>query len=433
MDGDSESQGGYAVALSADGTTLAVGRRYHSTVWRRSGEVQVYRRTDWDSEWAQLGQVLRGRNENDQLGYSLSLSFDGGVLAASEIGFDGEAGDRAGNVRAFRLNVTLGWESLGGQVEGEAPTSLFGVSVSLSSDGTMMAVGAPYHNGGGTADSQMKNSGRVRVFALVAGVWEAVGGPLDGHGPYDWYGWSVSLSSDGKYLATGAPGNSEFGGYVDVHVWDEEGESWVRIGDYITTAVSSSAQLVQSDAKFGHSVSMVVRPDFPPEVAVGAPYADSPEGVSAVGRAEVFWLVAPPGETYDKDVAATAAITAPTWEGVGSPLFGSDENSKFGWAVSLSASGGGWRLGVGSPGAAFPIPVKGDEGEEALTGPGMVLIYELLDGSSHLESAQPMYGDARNDDFGFALALSGDGNALAVGAPGRNGGSRGNVKAFNWT
>ena len=89
-----------------------------------------------------------------------------------------------------------------GQIlDGEAADGLFGSSVSLSADGTRVAVGAPFNDDGG----------RIRVFEFVNGDWTQVCADIDGESGNDEYGYAVALSDDGVCLAGGAPGNDNGG------------------------------------------------------------------------------------------------------------------------------------------------------------------------------------------------------------------------------
>ena len=66
-----------------------------------------------------------------------------------------------------------------------------GYSVSLSSDGTKVAIGATGNDGGGS------NSGHVRVYEYSSSSWSQLGADIDGEAAGDYSGTSVSLSSDG--------------------------------------------------------------------------------------------------------------------------------------------------------------------------------------------------------------------------------------------
>ena len=77
----------------------------------------------------------------------------------------------------------------------------FGTSVSLSSDGTRVAIGAPDNDGGGS------NSGHVRIYDWNGTAWAQAGSDIDGEAAGDLFGTSVSLSSDGTRVAIGAATN----------------------------------------------------------------------------------------------------------------------------------------------------------------------------------------------------------------------------------
>jgi hypothetical protein len=83
-------------------------------------------------------------------------------------------------------------------IDGEAAGDESGESVSLSSDGTIMAIGANKNGGTGAG------AGQVRVFKNVSGAWTQIGSDIDGEAAGDNSGCSVSLSSDGTIVAIGA-------------------------------------------------------------------------------------------------------------------------------------------------------------------------------------------------------------------------------------
>ena len=74
--------------------------------------------------------------------------------------------------------------------------------MSLSSSGTVIAVGARYNDGNGS------NSGHVWVFNLnsTSAAWEQNGPDIDGEEAHDNSGFSVSLSGSGDLVAIGAIG-----------------------------------------------------------------------------------------------------------------------------------------------------------------------------------------------------------------------------------
>ena len=99
----------------------------------------------------------------------------------------------------------MGWPILGTTIDGDASGDYFGTSVSLSSDGTILAIGADGDDYAGT------DSGSVSIFQYTNDSWSQLGTTIDGEAAGDYSGYSVSLSSDGTIVAIGAYGNDENG------------------------------------------------------------------------------------------------------------------------------------------------------------------------------------------------------------------------------
>ena len=85
------------------------------------------------------------------------------------------------------------WTQVGADIDGEAVNDYSGHSVSISSDGTRVAIGAERNDGAGSDDA-----GHVRVYAESGGTWTQVGDDIDGEAVNDHSGYSVSMSSTGR-------------------------------------------------------------------------------------------------------------------------------------------------------------------------------------------------------------------------------------------
>jgi Flp pilus assembly pilin Flp len=147
----------------------------------------------------QIGNAIYGESSDDRIGYEISISSDGNIVAIGASGNDGN-GDSSGHVRVFQ-NIGGVWTQIGNDIDGEFAGDRSGSSVSLSSNGNIVAIGAPGNDGNGIG------SGHVRVFQNIGGVWTQIGNDIDGEFALDGSGTSVSLSSDGNIIAIGAPGN----------------------------------------------------------------------------------------------------------------------------------------------------------------------------------------------------------------------------------
>ena len=97
----------------------------------------------------QLGQDIIGQGEDDSIGFSksVSLSGDGNIMAVGSMNNDIN-GNNAGHVRIYEWNGST-WLQKGVDIDGEAEGDYSGISVSLSSDGSIVAIGAynNYENG----------------------------------------------------------------------------------------------------------------------------------------------------------------------------------------------------------------------------------------------------------------------------------------------
>ena len=97
------------------------------------------------------------------------------------------------------------WTQVGTDIDGEAANDNLGYSVSMSADGTRVAIGARYNDG------TSSDAGHVRVYAESGGAWTQVGADIDGEAAGDQSGKSVSMSADGTRVAIGASRNDGTG------------------------------------------------------------------------------------------------------------------------------------------------------------------------------------------------------------------------------
>ena len=103
---------------------------------------------------------------------------------------------------------------IGSGINGEAAGDNSGWSVSISSDGTAVAIGAPNNDGIGS------NAGQVRVYHNILGTWTKIVADIDGEAADDNSGTSVAIASDCKTVAIGAIWNVGAGinaGHVRVY------------------------------------------------------------------------------------------------------------------------------------------------------------------------------------------------------------------------
>ena len=151
----------------------------------------------------------------------------------------------------------------------------FGWSVSISSDGTYAIVGA-YEEDGGAGDP-ISNAGAVYVYVRSDSTWsqQAILRASDAQAS-DKFGQSVSISGDGSYAIVGARGENSNAGAV--YVFTRSGSTWTQ-----------QAKLTASDAEandqFGWSVS--INPDAT-YAAVGARWFGRAGAAEKAGAAYIY-------------------------------------------------------------------------------------------------------------------------------------------------
>ena len=326
-------------------------------------------------DWMQLGQDIDGEAAGDQSGYSVSLSSDGTTVAIGAYGNAGN-GSYSGHVRIYAWNsATSAWEQQGADIDGEAADDGSGWSVSLSSDGTTVAIGAYYNDGNGSL------SGHVRIYAWnsATSAWEQQGADIDGEAADDRSGSSVSLSSDGTTVAIGAiwnDGNGSYSGHVRIYAWNSATSAWEQQGADIDGEAASDAS--------GYSVSLS---SDGTTVAIGAIWNAGNGSYS--GHVRIY--------------AWNSATSA--WEQQGADIDGEAADDESGWSVSLS-----------SDGTTVAIGAYGNAGNGSNS--GHVRIYAWNSATSAWEQqGADIDGEAAGDQSGYSVSLSSDGTTVAIGAP----------------
>ncbi len=195
-----DSQEGWSVALSGDGNTLATGAfawGVDTPLDMQTGEVQIYMRSgnNW-SHQATLTQNITGSGE----GFSVALSVDGNTLAAGAPWV--YSYPTVTETGAIHIYVRLGnqWVHQA-MVSSDVLKAQEGISVALSADGNTLAAGAPYAN----QESSRSTEGAAHIYVRSGDTW-SLQAKLSQYIDAAAEGASVSLSADGNTLASGSPG-----------------------------------------------------------------------------------------------------------------------------------------------------------------------------------------------------------------------------------
>ncbi len=222
----SGDQNGWAVSLSADGQRVAIGAPTHKDEnGNATGQVRVYQYNG--KHWSQIGANMDGEATDDNSGWSVSLSANGQRVA---IGAPGSSNRPSTNqVQVYEYNGS-NWVQLGSDIEGKEEREQFGLSISLSSDGNRVAIGAPFSSANGF------QTGRVEVYEYNGSNWVQIGAEIRGKTSREESGTSVSLSADGQQLAIGVPKTEQTkdgNGRGQVRLYEYNGNTWMPLGAFI--------------------------------------------------------------------------------------------------------------------------------------------------------------------------------------------------------
>jgi hypothetical protein len=199
---------GRSVGLSDDGSVLAVGAPGDEiTPDLDRGAAFVFTRTG--TTWSEEARLVPTHVEDAFFyGQQIALSGDGTTLAVGDPAEGYEPGGqpfRSGAVYVYR-KTGGDWQEqayLKNSVKGESDQ--FGDAISLDQDGDTLAVGAPYEDGGSISDETDDSktySGAAYIFSRTGSDWNQEAYiKASNADEWDLFGYSVDLSDDGNTLA----------------------------------------------------------------------------------------------------------------------------------------------------------------------------------------------------------------------------------------
>ena len=141
----------------------------------------------------------------------------------------------SGHARIYQYSSGSNSWSQGSDIDGEAKGDEFGYSVSLSSDGKIVAIGAPYHDGNGYV-----SNGHTRIYQYSSGSnsWSQLGSDIYGTIGEGGLGASVSLSADGGTAVIGSYFNRNNSGIT----------SYFKLNSFTAPTISSSSPVDDATA-----------------------------------------------------------------------------------------------------------------------------------------------------------------------------------------
>ena len=260
---------GSVVAINYDGTRIISGSYNKAGTYAAQGAAYIYLRTG--TTWAQEAKLLAGDPAaNDYFGSSVSISNDGSRVAIGAYNKLALASQGAAYIY-LRSGTTWGQEAKL-LIADPAANDYFGKSISLSGDGTRVAVST--YNKTVTVAAQ----GAVYTFArnLVTSNWiqEAKIVHSDPVAS-DYFGYSISMNNDGSKLLVGCYGKLTNTGAV--YTFNRTYNLWTQ-----TNKITASNAI--TNAYFGYSINMS---NDGSRLAVGS-YGNTINNVATVGCAYIY-------------------------------------------------------------------------------------------------------------------------------------------------
>jgi hydrogenase-4 membrane subunit HyfE len=311
------------------------------------------------------------------------------------------ATDAYGNIGTASRTVTVlfGWpQHQKIQASDKQGGDYFGLSVSISGDGNTAIVGA-YQEDAVVGTNTYAGAGAAYIFTWseTSSSWsEQQKIQASDKSPLDGFGYSVAISSDGNTVIAGAKTEGTYySGAAYIFTWSETSSSW------------SEQQKIQASDKqgsdyFGESVAISSDGNT---AIVGVRFEDT--GGTEAGAAYIF----------------TRSNSSWTQQ---QKIQASDKQSfdYFGWSVAISGDGNTAIVGAHREDTVIA-------GFNPILNTGAAYIFTRSNSSWTQQQKIQASDKQRDDNFGYSVAISGDGNTAIVGARGEGG--TGAAYIFTWS
>ncbi len=393
-----------------------------------SNEVTV----DVPAMTAAIGYIKASNSDaSDLFAAHIALSADGRTLAVGATGEDSSGNNEtddstpnAGAVYIYTLDDN-NWSQQAYLKASNADTGdWFGIAVSLSANGSILAVGASEEdsNGSDAGDNSAPDAGAVYIYTRNGDSWNQqaylkAANAANG----DRFGRSVALSADGATLAVGASYKNTYGGAVYIYTRDtgpiltlgnsntpnEDSGPWSQqgyleakdisdsFGESLALSADGNLLAVGASGEDSNATGVFIQPSQQIDAAINNNDASNAGAVYLFRRNNEAWYMA----NYIK-----ASNT--------------DIDDDFGRTIALSADGN--TLAIGAPSEdSMATGINGNQASDFYENAGAVYLYRYYGGGRWEQKAYIKASNTgSNNIFGTTVSLSADGNTLAVGASG---------------
>ena len=241
---------GRSVAISSDGTTIIVGSNQDDDGASTQGSAYIF---DWNgSTWSQTQKFVQSDTlANSEFGWSVAMSDDGTVAAIGAAYHDNPGGTAVINGGAVYIFTKSGgtWSQTQKMYASDYITQAnqaLGYNISMAGDGSMVVAGALYN------DTTVQDSGAAYVFVKSGGVWPVTETQIlktSDAATSDTGGWSVSTSQNGDRIIYGAPYDDDNqGNSGSIYIFDRSNGTWTQTKKYANHASSGATYFGKATA-----------------------------------------------------------------------------------------------------------------------------------------------------------------------------------------
>jgi trimeric autotransporter adhesin len=412
---------GYALAISADGNTLAVAAPQEDSgsltnqadnSASNAGAVYIFTRTD--ATWSQQAYLKHGNvGAGDLFGAALALSADGNTLVATAVGEDsptvgvnttpGETAPESGAAYIFVRSGTTWTQQAYLKASNTDAGDHYGQAASISATGDVVAISADFESsnavgvGANQANNLASQSGAVYVYRRTGTTWmQEAYVKASNTEANDNFGYALALSADGATLVVGAGGeDSAFATNQADNTLSEAGAAYVFVRGATWT---QQAYLKATVPGFGDYFALRLALSATGDMLLCSAAGED----SVIANSGAAYLATRSGATWTPQQQLKASNAG--------------DNDQFGFDVALAGDGNTLLVGAAYE-DSNAAGSGGNELDDSSMDSGAVYAFDRSGATwTQYAYAKPTT-PSQGDNFGFALAISSDGRTKAASMP----------------
>ena len=344
------------------------------------------------SQWSQIGTDINGQNQNEFTGGSVSINSEGNIIAIGNFDDNYYKNFNTNNPLPVRIykHTSNTWQQIGNDIISETVGQNSRNTVCLNSDGNIIVIGNYLNSNNG-----IYATGSIHIYENISNQWEQIGDNVYGLSQNEELGIAVSINASGDVVAS-------IGTNI-VRVFENNSGNWQQIGDSIYTGpynysldLNSTGNILAIGATNKIQVyenNSGVWQQIGGDITEGSNVSINANGnIIAVGDE-----VSDVNGSFSGQVKIYEYISG-DWQQIGNSIDG-DDDDLLGASICLNSEGN--KLVVGA--------TWYDDSR------GKADIYEYNLGLWQ-QVGNSIYGDTTNISLGIAVAINSDGTKIVIGA-----------------